>query len=365
MNTETSINIHQLITKHLQERILVLDGAMGTMIQRHILTEEDFRSERFKDWKQDVKGNNDLLSLTQPQIIKEIHKKYFAAGSDIVETNTFSATTIAMADYGMEELAYELNYESAKLAKEAAAEFGGIHHETKPRFVAGAMGPTNRTASISPDVNDPAYRAVTFDDLVEAYYEQVRGLVDGGVDLILIETVFDTLNCKAALFAVEKYFDDRNIPQEDRLPIMVSGTITDASGRTLSGQTTEAFYNSISHANIISVGLNCALGAALMKPYMRELSRVANCYVSCYPNAGLPNEFGQYDETASQMSRLLEDFASEGLFNIVGGCCGTTPDHIQAIAVEAAKHEPRKIPKRKCRRRKDVFRRRGDSSRGF
>ncbi len=347
MNTETSINIHQLITKHLQERILVLDGAMGTMIQRHTLEEEDFRSERFKDWTHDVKGNNDLLSLTQPQIIRDIHKKYFAAGSDIVETNTFSATTIAMADYGMEELAYELNYESAKLAKEAAPEFGGLEHETKPRFVAGAIGPTNRTASISPDVNDPAYRAVTFDDLVTAYYEQVRGLVDGGVDLILIETVFDTLNCKAALFAVEKYFDDRNIPQEDRLPIMVSGTITDASGRTLSGQTTEAFYNSIAHANIISVGLNCALGAALMKPYMRELSRVANCFVSCYPNAGLPNEFGQYDETAAQMARLLEDFASEGLFNIVGGCCGTTPDHIKAIAEEAAKHKPRKIKERK------------------
>jgi len=347
MNTETTLNVHQLITKHLQERILILDGAMGTMIQRHILTEEDFRSERFKDWKRDVKGNNDLLSITQPEIIKDIHRKYFAAGSDIVETNTFSATSIAMADYGMEELAYELNYQSAKLAKEAAAEFGGLEHETKPRFVAGAMGPTNRTASISPDVNDPAYRAVTFDDLVEAYYEQMRGLVDGGVDLILIETVFDTLNCKAALFAVEKYFDDRNIPQADRLPLMVSGTITDASGRTLSGQTTEGFYNSIAHANIISVGLNCALGAALMKPYMRELSRVANCYVSCYPNAGLPNEFGQYDETASQMSRLLEDFASEGLFNIVGGCCGTTPDHIQAIAEEAAKHKPRKIPKRK------------------
>ncbi|WP_291726130.1 methionine synthase [Bernardetia sp.] len=347
MNTETTINIQNLIKKHLQERILVLDGAMGTMIQRHKLEEEDFRSERFKDWKQDVKGNNDLLSITQPDIIRDIHKKYFEAGSDIVETNTFSATTIAMADYGMEELAYELNYESAKLAKEAAAEFGGVEHKTKPRFVAGAMGPTNRTASISPDVNDPAYRAVTFDELVTAYYEQVRGLVDGGVDLILIETVFDTLNCKAALFAVEKYFDDRNIPQQDRLPIMVSGTITDASGRTLSGQTTEAFYNSIAHANIISVGLNCALGAALMKPYMRELSRVANCYVSCYPNAGLPNEFGEYDETATQMSRLLEDFASEGLFNIVGGCCGTTPDHIQAIAEEVAKYEPRKIPKHK------------------
>jgi 5-methyltetrahydrofolate--homocysteine methyltransferase len=337
-------NVNRLIRALLQERILVLDGAMGTMIQRYKLTEADFRGARFQNWQHDLKGNNDLLSLTQPEIIKEIHRKYFLAGSDIIETNTFSSTSIAMADYGMEALAYELNYESARIAKEVAQEFGGLDDEKKPRFVAGAIGPTNRTASISPDVNNPAFRAISFDELVAAYYEQVSGLVEGGVDLILIETVFDTLNCKAAIFAVEKYFDDKNIPTDLRLPVMISGTITDASGRTLSGQTVEAFYNSISHANVLSVGLNCALGAALMKPYMRELARIATCYLSCYPNAGLPNEFGQYDETAAQTARLLEDFAAEGLFNIVGGCCGTTPDHVRALAQAVSKYPPRPLP---------------------
>jgi 5-methyltetrahydrofolate--homocysteine methyltransferase len=307
----------------LKERILVLDGAMGTMIQRHTLTEADFRGERFANHSHDLKGNNDLLSITQPQIIQDIHRQYFLAGADIVETNTFSGTSIAMADYGMEHLVYELNYQSARLAKEVANELTAAD-PTRPRYVAGAMGPTNRTASISPDVNDPGYRAVTFDELVDAYYEQVCGLVDGGSDILLIETIFDTLNAKAALFAVEKYFDDVHahghheigaraklngqakdfpflgIPGK-RLPVMVSGTITDQSGRTLSGQTTEAFWNSVSHGHLMSVGLNCALGARLMLPYAKELSRVANVAVSMYPNAGLPNAFGQYDETPAQM----------------------------------------------------------------
>jgi 5-methyltetrahydrofolate--homocysteine methyltransferase len=350
----------------LKERILVLDGAMGTMIQRHTLTEADFRGERFAHHPHDLKGNNDLLSLTQPQIIQDIHRQYFLAGADIVETNTFSGTSIAMADYGMEHLVYELNYQSARLAKEVANELMAAD-PSRPRYVAGAMGPTNRTASISPDVNDPGYRAVTFDELVNAYYEQVCGLVDGGSDIILIETVFDTLNAKAALFAVEKYFDDVHthghheigaraklngqakdfpflgIPGK-RLPVMVSGTITDQSGRTLSGQTTEAFWHSVSHGHLMSVGLNCALGARLMLPYAKELSRVANVAVSMYPNAGLPNAFGQYDETPEQMLEQVREFAEAGLLNIVGGCCGTTPDHIRAVATLAAEFKPRRIP---------------------
>ncbi|MCC5946574.1 MAG: methionine synthase [Bernardetiaceae bacterium] len=335
----------EAISHLIEKRILILDGAMGTMIQRYKLTEEDYRGTEFKDWESDLKGNNDLLSLTQPEIIKAIHKAYFDAGSDIVETNTFSSTSIAMADYNMQHLAYRLNYESAKLAREVA-DACELENPDKRRFVAGAIGPTNRTASLSPDVNDPGFRAVTFDDLVEAYYEQISGLVEGGADLLLIETVFDTLNCKAALFAANSYFEDKKMPKEAHLPIMVSGTITDASGRTLSGQTVEAFYNSIAHADILSIGLNCALGAALMKPYMQELARISTCYVSCYPNAGLPNEFGEYDETASEMSTLLKDFAADGLFNIVGGCCGTTPEHIAAIANIVSEFPPRQIPKK-------------------
>ncbi|OHX65162.1 methionine synthase [Flammeovirga pacifica] len=342
-----------------KERVLILDGAMGTMIQKHKLGEEDYRGERFKDHPCDVKGNNDMLSITQPDIIRDIHKQYFKAGADIVETNTFSGTTIAMADYQMEPDVYELNYSSAKLAKEAAAEYTELEPH-KPRFVAGAVGPTNRTASISPDVNDPGYRAVTFDDLVEAYYLQVQGLAEGGADTILIETVFDTLNCKAALFAADKYFTDfeegnvvpafpagredefPNLYKGERLPLMVSGTITDASGRTLSGQVVEAFWNSIRHANLFSVGLNCALGADLLRPYIQELSRVADVNVSAYPNAGLPNEFGEYDQTSDEMSKILESF--DGLVNIIGGCCGTTPDHINGIAETFSKAKVREIP---------------------
>ncbi|MBB6461134.1 methionine synthase [Flammeovirga kamogawensis] len=342
-----------------KERVLILDGAMGTMIQRHKLGEEDYRGDRFKDHPCDVKGNNDMLSITQPEIIRDIHRQYFKAGSDIVETNTFSGTTIAMADYQMEADVYELNYASAKLAKEAAAEFTAAEPD-KPRFVAGAVGPTNRTASISPDVNDPGYRAVTFDDLVEAYYLQVQGLAEGGADTILIETVFDTLNCKAALFAADKFFTDfeegkvvsaapkgreaefPNKYKGERLPLMVSGTITDASGRTLSGQVVEAFWNSICHADLFSVGLNCALGADLLRPYIQELSRVADINVSAYPNAGLPNEFGEYDQTSDEMSAILESF--DGLVNIIGGCCGTTPDHIEGIANTFKKASVRALP---------------------
>ncbi|GAB4056222.1 methionine synthase [Spirosoma litoris] len=314
---------------------------MGTMIQRYNLTDADYRGERFKDWPHDLKGNNDLLSLTKPDIIQTIHKQYLEAGADIIETNTFSATTIAMADYHMEELAYELNYESARIAKEVAVEITKQNPD-KPRFVAGAMGPTNRTASLSPDVNNPAYRAITFDELVNAYYEQVSGLVDGGSDLLLVETIFDTLNAKAAMFAIDKYFNLN--PQKTVLPIMISGTITDASGRTLSGQTTEAFLYSVSHLPLLSVGLNCALGAALMRPYIQTLAKEAPFFTSAYPNAGLPNEFGEYDETPEMMALQIEDFIKSNFVNIVGGCCGSTPDHIQAIADVAAKYPPRQLP---------------------
>jgi 5-methyltetrahydrofolate--homocysteine methyltransferase len=329
------------ISELLQERILILDGAMGTMIQRYNLTEDDYRGERFKDYPHDVKGNNDLLSLTQPHIIQEIHKQYLEAGADIIETNTFSGTSIAMADYHMEEIVYELNYESARIAKEVAEEMTRLEPH-KPRYVAGAMGPTNRTASLSPDVNNPGYRAVTFDELVNAYYEQVSGLVEGGSDILLVETIFDTLNAKAALFAIDKYFTLN--PQQPVRPVMVSGTITDASGRTLSGQTTEAFLYSVSHLPLLSVGLNCALGAELMRPYIQTLAKEAPFFTSAYPNAGLPNEFGEYDETPDSMASQVEGFIRDSFVNIVGGCCGSTPDHIRAIAQVAAKYPPRALP---------------------
>ncbi|WP_198263524.1 methionine synthase [sulfur-oxidizing endosymbiont of Gigantopelta aegis] len=329
----------------LKARILFLDGAMGTMIQQYELGEDDYRGERFKNWPSDLKGNNDLLSLTQPHIIKSIHSQYLEAGADIVETNTFSSTTIAMADYNMEELAFELNVASAQLAREAADEAEA--KDSIPRFVAGVLGPTNRTASISPDVNDPGFRNVTFDELVDAYYDATRGLVEGGSDIILIETIFDTLNAKAAVFAVKKYFDDHDI----EYPIMISGTITDKSGRTLSGQTTEAFYNALSHADPISIGLNCALGAGDLRAYVEELSKISNCAVSAHPNAGLPNELGGYDESPEQMAVQLEEWAASGYINIIGGCCGTSPETIAAIKAAVEKHSPRQIPdiKRQCR----------------
>ena len=325
------------ISEILKERILVLDGAMGTMIQRHDLGEEDFRNEALKDHKQSLKGNNDLLSITHPEIIKDIHSKYFAAGADIAETNTFSGTTIAQADYGLEHLVYELNFQSAKIAKEAASEFTKKEPE-KPRFVAGSIGPTNRTASLSPDVNDPGFRAVSFEDLRVAYKQQVEALIDGGVDMLLVETVFDTLNAKAALFAIIEVNEER----ETDIPVMVSGTITDASGRTLSGQTTEAFLISISHMNLLSIGLNCALGAKQLRPYLKVLADKSEFNVSAHPNAGLPNEFGEYDETPELMAEQIKEFLDDGLINIIGGCCGTTPDHISAIADLARRYDPRK-----------------------
>lgn len=326
------------IKEILKERILVLDGAMGTMIQRHILEEEDFRGEKFKDHGYSLKGNNDLLSITRPDIIKDIHRQYLLAGADIIETNTFSGTTIAQADYHLEYAVYDINYESAKIAREVADEITALEPH-KPRFVAGSIGPTNRTASLSPDVNDPGFRAVTFDQLVEAYKEQVIALTDGGVDILLVETVFDTLNAKAALFAIEEVSEEKG----KEWPIMVSGTITDASGRTLSGQTTQAFLISVAHMPLLSIGLNCALGAAQLRPYLETLSDKAEFHTSAHPNAGLPNEFGEYDQTAEEMASQIEDFLSNGFLNIVGGCCGTTPDHIKAIADVAAKHKPRSI----------------------
>ena len=327
------------IERLIEERILVLDGAMGTMIQRESLTEEGYRGERFRDFPGELRGNNDLLTLTQPELIRRIHCEYLAAGADIIETNTFNSTSISMADYGMEALVYELNLEAARLAKSAASEWEGRTPD-RPRFVAGVLGPTTKTTSISPDVNDPGFRGVTFDQLVEAYMEALRGLVDGGADLILVETVFDTLNCKAALFAIETFFDAR----EMRLPVMVSGTITDASGRTLSGQTTEAFYNSVRHAQPLSVGLNCALGAKELRPYVEELSGVAATYTSVHPNAGLPNAFGEYDDTAENMARQMGEWARNGWLNIAGGCCGTTPEFIRAIADQVQGVPPRPVP---------------------
>ncbi len=326
------------IYKILEERILVLDGAMGTMLQRHKFTEEDFRGERFKDWPTPVQGNNDLLSITQPEAIKEVHRLYFAAGADIVETNTFSGTTIAMADYEMEELVYELNYQSAKIAKEVANEFTKKEPH-KPRFVAGSIGPTNRTASMSPDVNDPGYRAVTFNGLKIAYKQQVEALIDGGSDILLVETVFDTLNAKAALFAIEEVKDEKGID----IPIMVSGTITDASGRTLSGQTAEAFLISVAHIPMLTVGFNCALGANQLTPHLEVLAQKAAFGVSAHPNAGLPNAFGEYDETPEQMASQIKEYLDKSLVNIIGGCCGTTPEHIKAIADMAKEYKPRRV----------------------
>ncbi len=331
------------IQQCLDERILIIDGAMGTMIQRYKLEEKDYRGERFKDWHTDVKGNNDLLSITQPQIIEAIHKQYLEAGADIIETNTFSSTSIAQADYDMQSLAYELNVAAAKCARKAIDEFAEskIGNLVEAAFIAGAIGPLNKTLSLSPDVNNPGYRAVTFDAVAAAYYQQIKGLVDGGVDILLVETIFDTLNAKAAIYAIKKYFRDS---KKKELPIMISGTITDASGRTLSGQTLEAFYISISHANPLSVGLNCALGAKEMRPHIAELSEIADCYTSAYPNAGLPNAFGEYDEQPHETAHIIEEWAREGFVNIVGGCCGTTPDHIKHIADLVKKYEARKLP---------------------
>jgi 5-methyltetrahydrofolate--homocysteine methyltransferase len=322
----------------LKERILVLDGAMGTMIQRHKLEEEDFRKGWFENHDHPLKGNNDLLSLTRPEIIEDIHRQYFEAGADIVETNTFSGTWIAQADYGLEKAVYDINFYSAKLAKKVADQFTTMNPD-KPRFVAGSIGPTNRTASISPDVNDPGYRAITFDELVGAYKDQVKALIDGGVDILLVETIFDTLNAKAALFAIDEVYNELNI----ELPIMVSGTITDQSGRTLTGQTTEAFLISVSHMPLLTVGLNCALGASMMRPYLQVLNTKCEFGVSAHPNAGLPNEFGKYDETPEMMGEQIKEFLDEGLINIIGGCCGTTPDHIKVIADLAKNYSPRPI----------------------
>ncbi len=330
------------IQECLNKRILIIDGAMGTMIQQYKLEEKDYRGERFKDWHKDVRGNNDLLSLTQPQIVQAIHRAYLESGADIIETNTFSSTSIAQADYDMQSLAYELNVAAAQCARKAVDNFTSDSNQTNNcKFIAGAIGPLNKTLSLSPDVNNPGFRTVTFDEVANAYYEQIRGLVDGGVDLLLVETIFDTLNAKAAIYAIKKYFREIKKPE---LPIMISGTITDASGRTLSGQTLEAFYISISHANPISVGLNCALGAKEMRPHIEELSEIASCYTSAYPNAGLPNAFGEYDEQPEDTAHIIEEWAQQGFVNIVGGCCGTTPDHIKHIAEHVKKFQPRKLP---------------------
>lgn len=334
------MNTKQQLTEILNRRIAIIDGAMGTMIQRYKLQEEDYRGARFKDWPSDLKGNNDLLSITQPQIIKAIHREYLDAGADIIETNTFSAQVISMADYDMQDISYEMNVASARVAKEAIAEYMADNPGSEPKFVAGAIGPMNKTLSLSPDVNNPGFRAVTFDEVSNAYYDQIKGLVEGGADILLVETIFDTLNAKAALFAIQRFFDDHHT----ELPVMISGTITDASGRTLSGQTLEAFYISVAHANPISIGLNCALGGAQMRPHVEELSQIATCNVSCYPNAGLPNTMGEYDETPEDTAAIIEGFARNGWINIVGGCCGTTPDHIKAIAEAVKSIAPRKVP---------------------
>ncbi|MCC6601296.1 MAG: homocysteine S-methyltransferase family protein [Crocinitomicaceae bacterium] len=327
------------------EKILVLDGAMGTMIQRYTLTEEDFRGERFRLHSSPVKGNNDLLSITRPDIIGTIHLEYLEAGADIIETNTFNAQPISLADYAMEEIAYEINLEAAKCARQAVQSFY-LKHSIDPsapgrnkKFVAGAIGPTNRTASLSPDVNDPGFRAITFDELAAAYTIQVNGLLDGGVDALLVETIFDTLNAKAALFAIMNVFEER----KTSVPIMVSGTITDASGRTLSGQTAEAFLISVSHAPLFSIGFNCALGAEQLMPYVEVLSENSTCHISAYPNAGLPNAMGHYDQTPEEMAALVSEYLKKNIVNIVGGCCGTTPEHIKAIAKITANYEPRKL----------------------
>ncbi|MFM2040228.1 MAG: hypothetical protein RLZZ493_817 [Bacteroidota bacterium] len=327
------------IIDSLKNRILVLDGAMGTMIQRYKLEEDDFRKGWFENHPSSLKGNNDLLSLTRPEIIQQIHREYLEAGADIIETNTFSGTWIAQADYGLENAVYDINFHGAKIAREVADEFTKLT-PNKPRFVAGSIGPTNRTASISPDVNDPGFRGITFDELVNAYTAQTEALLDGGCDLLLVETVFDTLNAKAALFAIDEVFEKRNV----RVPIMVSGTITDQSGRTLTGQTTDAFLVSVQHMPLLSIGLNCALGANMMRPYLQILSKQAPFAVSAHPNAGLPNEFGQYDETAAMMGEQIEEYLKEGIINIIGGCCGTTPDHIRRMAEIAKNYQPRPLP---------------------
>jgi len=326
------------IQEILRERILVIDGAMGTMIQRHKLEESDFRGDRFKNHGYPLKGNNDILSITRPDIIKDIHRQYLEVGADILETNTFSGTTIAQADYHLEDAVYDINFQSAKIAREVADEFTKKEPH-KPRFVAGAMGPTNKTASLSPDVNNPGFRAITFDELATAFKQQAKALLDGGADILLLETIIDTLNVKAALFAIQELFEELG----RTVPVMVSGTITDASGRTLSGQTTDAFLVSVSHVPLLSIGLNCALGASALRPYLQVLNENAPFFVSAYPNAGLPNAFGHYDQTPEDMAAQIEEFLKEGLVNIVGGCCGTTPDHIRAIAERAKKYKPRKI----------------------
>jgi len=324
------------IEKILERRILVLDGAMGTMIQNHNLKEKDFRGERFKNHPCALKGNNDLLSITQPEIIKKIHRDYLEAGAYIIETNTFSSTSIAMADYQMEDLAYELNHESAKIAKEATQEYS-IKTPDRTRYVAGSIGPTNKTASMSPDVNDPGFRAVDFDQLAGAYREQITGLIDGGADILLVETIFDTLNAKAALYAINEIKEEKEI----NIPVMVSGTITDASGRTLSGQTVEAFNISLSHISLLSIGFNCALGADQLLPYIKNLANQSPLFISAHPNAGLPNAFGEYDQSPEEMKNLIQDYLEQNLINIIGGCCGTTPDHIRLIADLARKFSPR------------------------
>ena len=332
-------NRAKLLQDALENRILVLDGAMGTMIQAKRFNEEDFRGELFKNIKNEIKGNNDILALTQPDAICDIHKEYLEAGSDIIETNSFNATSISQSDYQMEDVVYDLNVACAKVARKAADEFSALTPD-KPRFVAGVLGPTSRTASLSPDVNDPAFRNVSFDELVVSYQEATEGLMDGGSDIILIETVFDTLNAKAAIFAVEKTFDEKGI----RLPVMISGTITDASGRTLSGQTAEAFWYSVRHANPISIGFNCALGAKELRQHVVSLSKIADTAVSAHPNAGLPNEMGEYDESPEEMTEQLEEWAQSGLVNIIGGCCGTTPEHIKSICDAVSNIAPRKAP---------------------
>ena len=328
----------RIISEILKKRILVLDGAMGTMIQRYKFSEEDYRGKRFKDYGNPLQGNNDLLSLTQPKAIYDIHESYLNVGVDIIETNTFSSTSIAMADYNMEDLVYEINFESAKIASSVSKKFTELN-PNKPRFVAGSIGPTNKTASLSPDVNDPGYRAVTFDELVQSYSEQIKALIDGGVDILLVETVFDTLNAKAALFAISSIFEEIGY----ELPVMVSGTITDASGRTLSGQTAEAFEASVSHFPLLSVGFNCALGADLLLPYSKRISRVSKFYTSAHPNAGLPNAFGEYDQTPEEMGNQIKNFLEEKCVNIIGGCCGTTPDHLKIIVDLVKKYKPRSL----------------------
>ena len=328
----------QSLYDSINKRILVLDGAMGTMIQAYNLEEKDFRGERFNNYESPLKGNNDLLSITQPKIIEEIHRKYLQAGADILETNTFSSTSISMADYNMEDVVYELNFESAKIAKALTKEFT-LKDSSKPRFVAGSIGPTNKTASMSPDVSDPGFRAITFDELVISYTEQIQGLVDGGVDILLLETIFDTLNAKAALFAIDTFMEKNKL----KLPLMVSGTITDQSGRTLSGQTVNAFMISVSHMPIFSIGFNCALGADQLMPYVKRLSDKSEFYTSAHPNAGLPNAFGEYDQTPEEMQKLIESYLKDGIVNIIGGCCGTTEEHIKLIADSVKNYSPRKI----------------------